>query len=109
MIHEIPHEFGDFALLLRDGYTRKSAVKAQVRKIKKASRPGRLTILECRFNKTTHHQQSKKSMWGSRVLQMALVVWVTYCQDLSYSSPATAPPSLWKHLVWLVSALERIS
>ena len=23
-------------------------------------RPGRLTILECRFNKTTHHQQSKK-------------------------------------------------
>jgi zinc transporter ZupT len=35
MIHEIPHEFGDFALLLRDGYTRKSAVKAQVIKTNK--------------------------------------------------------------------------
>ena len=28
-------------------------------------RPGSLTILECRFNKTTHHQQSKKkpTLW----------------------------------------------
>lgn len=30
IIHEVPHEFSDFALLLRDGYTRKRAVLAQV-------------------------------------------------------------------------------
>lgn len=30
IIHEIPHEFSDFALLLRDGYSRKTAIFAQV-------------------------------------------------------------------------------
>lgn len=30
IIHEIPHEFSDFALLLRDGYSRKAAIFAQV-------------------------------------------------------------------------------
>jgi zinc transporter ZupT len=30
IIHEVPHEFSDFALLLRDGYTRKKAICAQV-------------------------------------------------------------------------------
>ena len=30
VIHEVPHEFSDFALLLRDGYSRKSAIIAQV-------------------------------------------------------------------------------
>lgn len=30
ILHEVPHEFSDFALLLRDGYSRKNAVFAQV-------------------------------------------------------------------------------
>lgn len=30
IIHEVPHEFSDFALLLRDGYTRGWAIIAQV-------------------------------------------------------------------------------
>jgi zinc transporter ZupT len=30
IIHEIPHEFSDFALLLRDGYSRQTAILAQV-------------------------------------------------------------------------------
>lgn len=30
IIHEVPHEFSDFALLLRDGYTRKRAIFFQV-------------------------------------------------------------------------------
>ncbi|RNA18809.1 zinc transporter ZIP13 -like protein [Brachionus plicatilis] len=30
ILHEVPHEFSDFALLLRDGYSRKKAVFAQL-------------------------------------------------------------------------------
>lgn len=30
VIHEVPHEFSDFALLLRDGYSRKKAICFQV-------------------------------------------------------------------------------
>ena len=30
VIHEVPHEFSDFALLLRDGYRRRTAVIAQL-------------------------------------------------------------------------------
>ncbi len=30
IIHEVPHEFSDFALLLRDGYSRRTAIIAQV-------------------------------------------------------------------------------
>jgi len=31
-------------------------------------RPGRLTILECRFNKTRHHLQSQNSVVASRII-----------------------------------------
>lgn len=30
IIHEVPHEFSDFALLLRDGYSRRNAILFQV-------------------------------------------------------------------------------
>lgn len=30
IVHEVPHEFSDFALLLRDGYSRKKAICFQV-------------------------------------------------------------------------------
>jgi hypothetical protein len=28
-------------------------------------RPGRVTMLECRFNKTTHHRKSKRQIVGA--------------------------------------------